>query len=242
MTSGIAEKPLIFYARIAGFSILLSVAAGIVANVLIAGGLMVPEETAITAADITVNELVLRFGIFSFLILLVLDLVVAWALYVLLKQVNKNLALLAAWFRLVYIAMFGAALFNFLNILQLLGDDASVSDIEPNQIGLEVMMHINAINNAWTIALVFFGGHLLILGYLLFKSGFVPKVLGILMLFAGLGYFIDNVAVVLLSDYVDLMAIFSLIIFVLSMIAELAFAIWLLAKGKKIPETSNLQK
>ena len=56
------------------------------------------------------------------------------------------------------------------------------------------------------------------------------------MLLAGLGYFTDNIAWILLSNYADLMAILSLIIFVLAVIAEIAFAIWLLVKGKKLPE------
>ena len=234
MTSGIGEKPLSFYARAAGFSILFLGVAGIVANIFITGGLAIPEDAAIIADTIMINDLFLRLGIFSFVIMLILDIIAAWALYILLKQVNKNLALLAIWFRLVYVAMFGAALFNFLNILQLLGDGAGVPEIEPNQIGLEVMMLINAINNAWTIALVFFGGHLLLLGFLVLKSGVIPGIFGILLLLAGLGYFIDNIGLILLSDYINSMAIFSLIVFVLSMLAELAFAIWLLVKEKEL--------
>ena len=236
MTSGIAEKPLSFYAKVAGFSLLLVGAAGIFANFFVMGRLIVPDDATATANNITANDLVFRFGVLGFIIMYILDLVIAWALYVLLKQVNKNVALLATLFRVVYTVISSAALFNFLSISHLLSDDARLEVTEPNQIGFEVMTLINAINNAWTIGLVFFGVHLLLLGYLIFKSGFIPKILGILMLLAGLGYFTDNIAWILLSNYADLMAILSLIIFVLAVIAEIAFAIWLLVKGKKLPE------
>lgn len=236
MTSGIAEKPLSFYARLAGFSLLLVGAAGIFANLFVMGGLFVPDDATATANNITANNLLFRFGILGFIIMCILDLVIAWAFYILLKQVNKNVALLAVLFRVFYTAIFSAALFNFLSLSHLLSDEARMEVIEPNQLDLEVLNFINAIINAGSIGLVFFGVHLLLLGYLIFKSGFIPKILGIIMLLAGLGYFIDNIAWVLLSNYENLMAFFPLVILGLAIIAELAFAIWLLVKGKKVFE------
>lgn len=239
MTRGIGERTLLFYARVAGISLLLMAAAGIFANFFVIGGLIVPEDPAITANNIAADDFVFRLGVFSFIIVLFLDIVVAWALYILLKQVNKNLALLTAWFRLIYAAIFGAALFNFLSILQLLNEDVYSGAMEPNQINIQVMMLINEFNNAWTIALVFFGVHLLVLGYLVFKSLFIPKILGILVMLAGLGYLIDNMARILLSNYTDLATIFTLIVIIPGVIGEVALAIWLLVKGKKIPETMS---
>lgn len=236
MASGIGEKPLSFYARAAGISLLLMAVAGIFANFVVIGGLIVPDDAALTATNIATNELIFRFGVISFVIVLILDIIVAWALYILLKQVNKNLSLLAAWFRLIYTAMFGAALFNFLSVLQLFTDDVYLEGMEQNQIHIQIMMLINAFNNAWSIGLVFFSFHLLFLGYLVFKSGFIPKILGILVILAGLGYFIDNIARILLSNYTDLAGIFIAIVIIPGVIGEIALAIWLVAKGKKISE------
>jgi hypothetical protein len=234
MSSGIAEKPFSFYARVAGFSLLLAGVSGLFANVFVMGGLLVPDDATATVNNITANDLLFRFGILGFILMSILDLVIAWALYVLLKQVSKNMALLTILFRVVYTAISSVALFNFLSISYLLSDNARLEGIETDQIGFEVMTAIDAVSNGWSIGLVFFGLHLLLLGYLMFKSAFIPKVLGILMLLAGLGYFIDNIAWILLANYADLMAIFSLIVFVLGVMAELVFAIWLLVKGKKI--------
>lgn len=77
-------------------------------------------DAATTANNIMANELLFRSGIDSFMIVVILDVAVAWALYILLQPVNRNLAMLAAWFRLVYAAIFGIALHNFLSVLQLL--------------------------------------------------------------------------------------------------------------------------
>lgn len=236
MSSGVAEKPLLYYARVAGFSILLMGVAGIFANFFVIGGSIVPEDPALTADNIAANELVFRLGIFSFIIVLILDVIVAWALYFLLKPVNKTLALLAAWFRLVYTAMFGAALFNFLSVLQLLNENVFLERMEPDQTAVQLMLLVNAFTNAWSVGLVFFGVHLIILGYLLFKSGFIPKLLGILVVLAGLGYFIDNLVRILLPNYADFAFVFMLIVIIPGVIGEIALAIWLLARGKKIPE------
>lgn len=234
MASGIGEKPLSFYARIAGISILLTGATAIFANIFVMGGLIVPDDAAATATNISGNDLLFRFGVLGFLIVFLLDLVVAWALYILMKQLNKRVALLATFFRLVYSALSSAALFHFLDISQLVNDADSLEITESDQVNIEVMLSINAVNNAWSIGLVFFAVHLFVLGYLIVKSGFIPKVLGTLLMLAGLGYFIDNITWVLLSDYAASMAVLALLVLVLGIIAELAFAIWLLAKGKNL--------
>jgi hypothetical protein len=98
------------------------------------------------------------------------------------------------------------------------------------------MLLINAFNNGWLIGLVFFGFHLFVIGYLVFKSGFMPRILGILLIIASMGYLIDNFAKVLLANYTDYETIFTLIVAVPGVIGELSLAIWLLIKGNKIPE------
>lgn len=236
MANGIGEKQLSFYARIAGIGILITGAIAIFANIFVMGGLIIPDDAAATATNISDNDLLFRFGILGFLMVFLLDLVIAWALYILMKQLNKSVALLATFFRLVYSASSSAALFHFLNISQLVNDADSLGITESDQVNIEMMLSINAVNNAWSMGLVFFAVHLFVLGYLIVKSGFIPKVLGVLLMLAGLGYFIDNITWVLLSDYAASMAALALLALVLDMIAELAFAIWLLVRGRKLSE------
>lgn len=128
------------------------------------------------------NELLFRSAIASFMVLVILDVAVAWALYILLKPVNKNLAMLAAWFRVVFAAILGIALHNFLSVLELLNGADYLTVFETE------------LNYTWLIGLTIFGLHLFILGYLIFQSSYIPKIIGVLLVVSSLGYIIDSFA------------------------------------------------
>lgn len=241
MERAITEKPAIFYARIVGGGLVLMALVALYANLFVIERLIIPGNAAATVGNITANDLSFRLAIISFVIVLVLDVIVSWGLYVLLKQVNKNLALLAALFRLVYTAIFTAVIFNFVSVLQLLSEEVYLAALETSQLNVQVMLLIDAFKNGWMIGLVFFGIHLLLIGYLAFKSRFMPALLGILVMLAGLGYLIDSSAKILLANYAEYETVFILIVAVPGAIGELALAIWLLARGKKIPEIRPLK-
>ncbi|WP_197684174.1 DUF4386 domain-containing protein [Planococcus antarcticus] len=203
MTTGMNEKNPLFYARVVGFGLLLMALVALFANLFVIESFIIPGDAASTINNITDNEVLFRLAIVSFVIVLVLDVIVAWALYILMKRVNNNVALLAALFRLIYTAIFAAVIFNFLSVLQLVSEERYLALMETNQLHAQVMLLIDAFNNGWNIGLVFFGMHLLLIGYLVFKSGFMPKLLGILVMLAGLGYLIDSFAKIELSNYSD---------------------------------------
>jgi hypothetical protein len=156
----------------------------------------------------------------------ILDVVVAWALYFFLKPVNKSLSLLAAWFRIVYAAIFVSALNNLLMVLQLLNGSDYLNAFETNQLYAQVMVSLNAFTDGWNMGLAIFGLHLFVIGYLVFKSGYLPKFLGILVVIAGLGYLIDNVGKLLSPNYNLSIAIFTFI-------GEVVLIFWLLWRGIK---------
>jgi ABC-type multidrug transport system permease subunit len=101
----------------------------------------------------------------------------------------------------------------------------------------QVMLFFDAFNYTWLIGLVFFAIHLFVLGYLIFKSGYMPKFLGILLIIAAIGYLIDSLANFLLSNYSDYKNLFMLIVIVPGIIGELSLTFWLLFKGVKLPES-----
>lgn len=239
MTNRSTEASPLFYARVAGFGLLLMAILAMFSNFSVLEGLIVPDDGAATANNIIANEMLFRSGFISFVIVLILDVLVAWALYVLLKPVNKNLAMLAAWFRLVYTAIFGVALSNLLNVLPLLSGANYFAIFTTDQLKLyaQVMLLINAFNNGWLIGLVFFGVHLLVVGYLIIKSGgYIPRIIGIFLILASAGYVIDSLAHFLLSNYADYQTIFQLIVAVPGVIGELSLAFWLLVKGVKVQQ------
>ncbi len=236
ITNYIVDISLRKAARVAGFGYLIIFISGIFANFFVLQSLIVSGDAAATVNNIMASELLFRFGIFSFLIMVIFDVVLAWTLYILLKPVNKSLSLLAAWFRLVNATIFGVALYNLFSILHLLGGASYLTVFETGQLQVQVMLFLNAFNYTWLIGLVFFGIHLFLLGFLVFKSGYISRVLGVLLIVASLGYLIDSFAHVLLINYVDYEAIFMLVVFVPGIIGELSFTFWLLLKGAKIPE------
>jgi hypothetical protein len=153
--------------------------------------------------------------------------VVAWALYFFLKQVNEYLSLLTAWLRLVYAAMLGIALFNLVVVLIFLSGANYLAVFETDQLHAQVLIFLNAFYDVWSIGLIVFGFHLFSLGYLAFKSDYIPRILGILLIVAGLSYIIDYGGNFLFPNL-------NMGISLILGWGELLFMFWLLFKGVKL--------
>ena len=213
-------------ALVAGLGLLVMAVLAAFSNFYVLQNLVVPGDAAKTAANIIASAGRFRIAICCFLIVAVLDVVVAWALYLLLKPANRDLSLLAAWFRVVYAAIFALALTNLLTVLQLLTGADYLKVLGANQLYAQVTLSLGAFRSGWDIALVFFGLHLLVLGYLVFTSGYSPKWLGIFVIVAGLGYLVDSFGKILLPSY-------NLTIASFTFVGEVLLMIWLLWKGIK---------
>ena len=161
----------------------------------------------------------------------IFDLLLSWTLYLLLKEVNQKLSLLAAWLRLVNATMFGLALYNLVSVLQLTVNPEYSIVLELSQLQTQVTLYLEAFNCTWLIGLIFFGIHLLLLGYLIVKSNYIPKFIGILLFVAGVGYLVDSFANFLLRNYSSYKDIFQLIVILPGVTGEFSFTIWLLIKG-----------
>jgi hypothetical protein len=221
-------------AKIAGFGYLIIFITGIFSNFFVLENLIVPENAATTANNIMANDMLYRIGMLSFLVMVIFDVLLAWALYVLLKPVNKNLSLLSGWLRLVNSTIFGMALYNLFSVLHILSGADYLTVFETDYIQAQVMIFHDNFNNTWLIGLVFFGLHLLLLGYLIFKSSYIPKIFGILLIVASLGYLTDSFASFLLPSYNNYKDIFMLFVVIPGVIGELSLTFWLLLKGVKV--------
>lgn len=161
-------------ARIAGAGYLVIFISGIFANFFVLESLVVPGDAYSTAANIMEYEFQFRIGILSFFVMVIFDLLLVWALYILFKPVNKDLSLLAAWLRLVNVVIFGVALYHLFAVLQLVSGAEYLSVFAAGQLQAQVMLLIESFNATWLIGLVFFGIHLFFLGYLIIKSNYIP--------------------------------------------------------------------
>jgi hypothetical protein len=225
-------------AMIAGLGLLIMAILAFFASFFVLQGLIVPDDAAKTVSNILAKGMLFRLGLASFFIVLILDVLVAWALYVFLKPVNQSLSLLAALFRLVYTAIFGVVLLHLSDALQLL-QGAAQSAMSVEQVQAQVMMSLESFQFGWQIALVFFGCHLLVLGYTVMKSSYVPKVLGILLLVAGFAYTLNGFAHFLLANYADYKNLFLLLVAPSAIIGELSLCFWLLIRGVKIEKRAR---
>jgi Domain of unknown function (DUF4386) len=220
-------------ARIAGYGYLAIFVLAIFANFFARERLIEPGDAAATASNIMGSEALFRFGLVSFLVVFILDLVVAWALYVFFRHLSRDVSLLTAWFRLVYTALLGVALTFLFLVLQLVSGAEYLTAFEAGQLDAQVTLFLEGFNYAWLVGLLCFGIHLALLGWLVLTSGDIPKILGVLLIVAGAGYVIDTLANALLANYGDYETTFLLIVAVPSLIGEFAFTTWLLLRGAR---------
>ena len=154
-------------------------------------------------------------------------------LYVFLQPTSRELSLFAAWFRLVYVAITGAALLNLLLAVRLVDDTGYTTALQPGQRDAQVMLSLDAYIYGWRIGLVSFGVSLLLLGFVLAKSDYAPRVLGMLVALAGLGYVVTMLAGVLLPNFEDHHDLSLLLLALVAVPGEFGLSAWLLWRGGK---------
>lgn len=235
MTDQLSDISLRNAAIIAGVAILIMTVAAVFATDLTIGNLIVQDNEVATFNNIKSSELLFRTGILSWLIILICDVLAAWGLYIFLKPVNKGVSLIMAWFRLVYAAMLGTALYNYVEVLLLVSRDSYMTEFNTNQLQLLVMKSVEGFQNMWALGLIVFGIHIYFLGYLIIKSGYIPKSLGILLLLAFIGYVVTNILDLLLPAYEQIKTIIEWI-FIIPMLSEVILGFWLLIKGVKVKQ------
>jgi hypothetical protein len=221
-------------AIVTGIAILIMTAAAVSATDLTIGSLVIKDNAAATTNNIIDSEMLFRTGIFSWLITLICDVLAAWGLYIFLRPVNKDMSLLMAWFRIVYVALLGTALLNYVKVLLLINSNEFISAFDTAQFQAQVMLLVKSFDDMWSIGLIVFGLHVGVLGHLSLKSDYIPKVFGILLIIAFIGYVITGLGNLLLPDYDNYKMVIGLI-FILPMLSEVALGLWLLIKGGKEP-------
>ena len=225
MTNPIADAPPRPKARITGVVYLLYFLTAILAEVFMKG-IVVSGDAAATANNIQAHEPLFRLGLGTGLIATAWYIALTALLYELFKPVNRSVSLVAAFFSLVGCAIqaFGAVF--QLAPLVISGSSADLSAFKPEESQALALILFKLDSQAQTITLVFFGLYCLLIGFLIFKSTFLPRILGVLMALAGLGWltFLAPPLANALSPYA----------LVLGFLAELSLMLWLLIKGVNV--------
>jgi hypothetical protein len=223
-------------ARIGGIFYLIIIVAGLYGEMFVRSKLIVSGDAAATANNIIASQSLWRSGIAADLLMHICDVPLMLVFYLLLKPVNKNLALMALLFNLIQTAVLVANKLNLVVALFPLSSGAYLKSFDSQQLYTLTYLSIKAHGYGFGLGLIFFGFTCLISGYLIFKSGYLPKIIGVLMQIAGLCYLVNSFALILSPSLAD--KLFPAIL-VPAFIGELSFCLWLIFKGVKLSVWEN---
>jgi hypothetical protein len=228
VNAGRAEFSPKLYARIGGVLYLYIILAGIFVELFVRGKLVVSGDAAATAGNIMAHETRWRVAFSAEVLWLVCAVALTMIFYVLMRVVNRNIALMGAFFALMSIAIEGmSTLFHFAPLL-ILGGGSYLKVFDARQLQALALLSVSWFERGFGISLVFFGFEELCRGYLMFRSGFFPKFLGALVIISGVSYLINSFALFLSPTLAE--KIFP--IFVVSAgVPEMILTVWLIVVG-----------
>jgi len=191
--------------------------------------IMVPGDVEKTVSNIVAHGKLFVVAILCYFVTLVLDVVIAWALYYLLAPVNRALSLLTAWFRLMYTAIAFVALLNLTNLFRLLTNPVFAKAFGTGPLHAQALLFLNSYRYEWSVSLVVFAIHLGLLGWLIVRSGYVPAWIGVLLVLDAFGWVVYPLKPYLYPTApIDFLPLFGFV--------GLVFPLWLVVRGWKIPE------
>ena len=219
-------------ARLAGVLYLLLAITGAYGIMYVPSKIIVRGDAVTTATNMLANELLFRTGIVSQLISVTIFLIMALVLYRVFKQVNEHQAKLMVAFVIVQVPIvFLIETFNMTAIMILKGD--VLKTLTSEQFPNGAMVFLKTHGYGIMLLETFWGLWLIPFGQLVYKSGFIPRILGVLLIIAGLGYTIDSLTFMLFPNYRDITKVPA---FTFSAIGEISTILWLLIKGVKSNE------
>lgn len=210
-------------ARITGAMYVVLVGLGMMGPLTLES-LLVPGDAAATADNLAGSWSMFGLSLVAWVVIVVVDVAISVTLYLLLAPTSRGWSLLAAAFRLVYSAALAALLAQLFTAHRLLPPTAEAGTPGEQQ----ALLALETFSAGFLVALVFFGVHLVLLGALLRRSGYVPGVLGWLLVAAGVGYVVDSLASLLVDGYGGYVAA---ILLTPAVLGEVGLTIWLLVKG-----------
>jgi hypothetical protein len=229
------------YARIGGGLYLVIIVLGAFAEGFVADKLVAPGDAATTAHNIMASPLLWHLSVAGDLVVVLCAVPLLWIEYLLLRPVSKNLVLLAVFFNLVSLAVEAISKLFLLIVAPILGRADYLTAFKPEQLQILANLALKSHDIAFNIALIFFACTCLVNGALIFRSGYLPKTIGILMQLAGLSYLTACFAALFAPAFADLIVPAILIP---PLIGESSLCLWLLINGvnlEKWKEQINMQ-
>ncbi len=217
-----------FVAKVGGVLYLIIIVLGALGEGVVRGSIVVPGNATATAANLRSMEWLWRLGVAGEVVLLTCATALALILYVLLRPVSRDLALVAVFFNVVSIAIEGVAAVSLAAALLPMTSAAYVNAFTPEQLNIMALLSVRSHSAGFGIALIFFGVECVILGFLISRSDYMRRSIGVLMQIAGVCYVINSFALLLSPPLSS--RLFPAVL-IPSLIAELSLALWLVVKG-----------
>ncbi|MEM9647429.1 MAG: DUF4386 domain-containing protein [Bacteroidota bacterium] len=224
-------------ARMAGLLYFLIALTGIFSLMYVPSQLIVWDNPAETVANIRSSEFLFRLEILCELLCYLIFVFLPLVLFQLFKNVHKNMAVLMVALVIVSVPLSMGSVVHKFDVLSLLGKAEYLEVYSAAQIQAQVILAFNSYFKGILVSQIFWGLWLFPFGYLVFKSGFLPKILGLFLMVGSVGYFIDFIGRVLYPDYNALWI--SDYITIPASIGELGTCLWLLIMGIKTPTKTN---
>lgn len=218
------------YARLAGILFLLTIVAGGFGEAYVQSRVIVNGDANATAHNVITSVSLFRWGFASYLVEALCDITLAWLFYLLLRPVHRHVALLSLCFGLVSTAVYAFAELFYFAALVTLNNAAALHAFSPEQLNALALLWLRLSGYGGWIFLAFYGVPMVIRGYLIARSTYLPKVLGVLLIIGGLGFIARDFAVVLAP------ALASGLLLAPMAIAGVALTGWLLVKGIDLVE------
>jgi Domain of unknown function (DUF4386) len=235
LTNRIRERSPRFQARIAGFLYLIVIVGGFFAEIFVRGRLVVHGDPAATAHNILTHELLYRAGFSAEVFYCACNVPLTLIFYNLFKPVNRSATRLVVFFSLVGTAIESVSLLAHYAPLVLLGNSHDFHAFTPEQLETCAYVSLELFEYGFAIALVFFGFYCLSMGYLILKSTFLPRFIGVLLSIEGVLYLTNSFA----NFLAPAIALHVFPFLAASAVAEISLCLWLLAVGVNVPKWQN---
>lgn len=222
---GLSHRSAQTLSRVIGLLILLSIAAGAFGESYVPSRLIASSDAAATARNVIEHDALFRWGFAIYLAEALCDVALAVLFYALLRPVSKTIALVSAFFGLISAAMYAVAESFYFAPGLLLSGAAYLKAFTPEQIDALVLLSFKLFSRIAGLFLIFYGAGVILRGYLIAQSGFLPKTLGVLFVLGGLGFVVRTATLVLAPSMSSAMLLLPMAV------AGIALMLWLLVKG-----------
>lgn len=222
-------------AIVAGISLIIMAFAALFSYGFVHSSLIIIGDSITTFEKIQGAFGIFNAGLLGWLVIIIADLLVSWALYIYLKPLHHSYSLLAAWLRLIYTAVLTIAISYLIQVTNLVNQNGQLFSQPVDTLAFQVMLSLRTFESVWSLGLIVFGLHLLVLGFAASKTRTIPKVISILLSIAGASYILIHLLYGFFPTLENLTSTLEMILSIPMIVGELGFGIWLLLKGGKTP-------